>query len=145
MKAWMFVILVTGSISVAAAQDIPHSEVPSLVLNAFKSKYSNATDAEWKLKDSLYHVEFDVNAKDHDLWIDKSGSIKKQKEDFPKSQLPAAVRQKIETEFKGYRIDDVDKVDEAGKVSFLVDLDGQADDREVLFTSDGVIQENKID
>lgn len=145
MKTWMFVILATGSISVAAAQEIPQSEVPSLVLNSFKSKYSNATDVEWKLKDSLYHVEFDVNAKDHDLWVDKGGTIKKQKEDFPKSQLPAAVRQKIETEFKGYRIDDVDKVEEGGKISFLVDLDGQADDREVLFTSEGAVQENKID
>lgn len=145
MKTWMFVMSVMGFVSVSAAQDLPQNQVPSLVLNAFQSKYTNATDVEWKLKDGLYQAEFEVDTKDHNLWIDKNGTVKKHKEDFPKAQLPVAIREKIENEFKDYRIDDVDRLEADGKVSFLVDLDGKPEDREVLFNIDGTIQENRID
>jgi hypothetical protein len=127
------------------AQDIPQSQVPSLVLNAFQLKYSNVTDLEWELKDDLYKAEFEIGTRDHDLWIDNAGNIKKHKEDFPKGQLPSSVRKKIASEFKDYKIDDVDKIQMDKKVLFQVDLDGPRGDREVLFTADGEIHERTID
>ena len=145
MKTLMFIVLAIGLVSVAEAQDISQNEVPSVVLNEFQSKYPKATDVEWNLSSDLYQVEFEVDRKDHDLWIDKSGAIKKQKIDIPQAQLPDVIKQKIGSEFKGYQIDDIDRIEEDGKVSFLVDLDGKVDDREVLFTEDGKIQSNIVD
>jgi hypothetical protein len=145
MKTLMFAIAFAGSLCAVNAQDIPASQVPSVVLNTFKSKYSNATDIEWKLKNDIYHVEFEVEKKDHDLWIDKSGEITKHKFDMPLSETPDAVRQKIASEFKDYKIDDVDKVEMDGKILYHVDLDGKTDDREVLFSAEGNIEENKVD
>jgi|SRR5688572_21453111 hypothetical protein len=127
------------------AQDIAADKVPSVVLNAFQAKFPNAKDIDWEMKGDLYKVEFEIGSRGHDLWLDKSGVIKKHKEDFPKSELPQVIRQKIEADFKGYKIDDVDKVEENGAVFYLVDLDGTAGDRKVLFTSAGEIKENTPD
>ena len=127
------------------AQDVAADKVPSVVLNTFQTKFPNAKDIDWELKGDLYKVEFEIGSRGHDLWLDKSGVIKKHKEDFPKSELPQVIRQKIEAEFKGYKIDDVDKVEENGAVFYLVDLDGTAGDRKVLFTSAGEIKENTPD
>lgn len=145
MKTLMLVVCVTALATAAIAQDIPQSQVPSLVLNAFQTKYSSATDLEWELKGDLYKAEFEIGTRDHDLWIDKNGHIKKHKEDFPKSQLPAAIQEQIKSEFKDYKIDDVDKIETGEKVFFQVDLDSNLGDREILFTADGKIHEGSTD
>ncbi len=145
MKTWMLIIVGLGIASLSAAQDLNQDQVPSVVLNAFQTKYPKATDVEWELKGELYEVEFDIDRKDYDVWIDKSGTIKKQKEDFPKAQLPPAVAEKLKSEFKDYQIDDVDRIEENGKVYFLIDLDGRPDDREVLFSENGTVENNRVD
>jgi hypothetical protein len=139
------IILVAGLTSAAISQDISEKEVPSLVLNAFQTKYPNAGQVDWELKGDVYKAEFEVGSREHDLWIDKSGKITKHKEDFPKSDLPQAITQKIESEFKDYKIDDADKIEEGGKVTYEVDLDGTKDERKVFFTADGTVQENLVD
>lgn len=145
MKSMILAICMMGLASVTMSQDIPKSQVPSVVLNALQSKYPNATDLEWELKGDLYKAEFEIGSRDHDLWIDKNGNIKKHKEDFPKADLPAAIREKIAREFKDYRIDDVDKIEVDGKVTFEIELDGRAGDRKVLFSADGSIQQDRAD
>jgi len=141
MKTLTLIIMATGFSIAVSGQDIPQSQVPSPVLNALQSKFSNAKDLEWEMSGDLYKAEFEIGRNDHDVWIDKSGNIVKHREDFPKAELPAAIRQKIETEFKDYTIDDVDKIETDGKVFYEVDLDSRSGDRDVLFTSDGNIQE----
>jgi hypothetical protein len=146
MKTFMSIILFVAVFATAAvSQDISEKEVPSLVLNALQSKYSNATKVDWELKGDVYKAEFEVGSREHDLWIDKSGNITKHKEDFPKKDLPRAITQKLESEFKDYKIDDADKIEEGGKVLYEVDLDGSKDERKVLFTAEGNVQENNID
>jgi uncharacterized membrane protein YkoI len=139
------IILMAGITSAAISQDISQKEVPSLVLNAFQTKYPNAAQVEWELKGEVYKAEFEVGSREHDLWIDKTGNITKHKEDFPKSELPHAITQKLQSEFKDYKIDDADKIEEGGKVTYEVDLDGNKDDRKVFFTADGTVQENVVD
>jgi hypothetical protein len=140
MKHFILVVLAAALSGAATAQDIPQSEVPSLVLNAFQSKFSNATDIEWEREGELFKVDFEVGNRDHDLWIDKSGTIKKHKEEIAKADLPASVAQKIKTDFKEYTVDDVDRIETDGKVFFYVDLDSRSGDKEVTFTADGTVQ-----
>lgn len=140
MKKLIFAICLAGASTVAVAQDIRQSEVPSVVLNAFQSKFSNATDVEWEMKGDLYKVEFEIGKFDHDLWIDKNGKVVKHKEELSKSDLPAAINDKIKTEYKDYRVDDVYKIESDGKVTYEVDLDGNRGDREITFAPDGTVQ-----
>lgn len=144
MKTLLSIIFLTAGFVVANSQDIQQTDVPSMILNAFQTKYPNAAQVRWERKGEDYKAEFEDNSREHDLWIDKSGNITKHKEDFPKSQLPQAITQKLQSEFKDYKIDDADKIEEGGKVIYEIDLDGK-DDRKVFFTADGAIQENVVD
>jgi len=145
MKIWFALIYVAGLTVAADAQDIAQSQVPSVVLNAFQGKFNNATDVEWETKGDLYKAEFEVGSRGHDVWLDKSGKITKHKQDFPKKDLPQAIQQQLSTEFKAYKLDDADKIEMDGKVFYQVELDGTTDDKKVLFTADGKVQENTVD
>lgn len=140
MKKLIFAICLAGASTVAVAQDIRQSEVPSVVLNAFQSKFSNAADVEWEMKGDLYKVEFEIGKFDHDLWIDKNGKVVKHKEELSKSDLPPAINDKIKAEYKDYRVDDVYKIESDGKVTYEVELDGNRGDREITFAPDGTVQ-----
>jgi hypothetical protein len=145
MKSWLVLFYAIGLTVNVSAQNIPQSQVPSVVLNAFQGKFANATDTEWETKGELYKAEFKVDKRGHDVWIDKAGKITKHKEDFPKKDLPQAIQQQITTEFKAYKLDDADKIEMDGKVFYQVELDGASDDRKVLFSADGKVQENTVD
>lgn len=140
MKKLIFAICLAGASTVAVAQDIRQSEVPSVVLNAFQSKFSNAADVEWEMKGDLYKVEFEIGKFDHYLWIDKNGKVVKHKEELSKSDLPPAINDKIKAEYKDYRVDDVYKIESDGKVTYEVELDGNRGDREITFAPDGTVQ-----
>ena len=145
MKVWLVMFYVVGLTVGVNAQEIPQSQVPSVVLNAFQGKFSNATDVEWESKNELYKAEFEVDKRGHDVWIDKTGKITKHKKDFPKKDLPQAVQQQLTSEFKAYKLDDADKIEMDGKIFYQVELDGTSDDRKVLFSADGKVQENTVD
>jgi hypothetical protein len=146
MKTLVVILLgIAGLHSVSVAQDIPQSLVPSVVLNAFQAKFQNTKDPKWELKGAAYKAKFEIDKRNHEVWVDKGGVITRHKEDFPKSQLPEVIRQKLAKDFKDYKIDDADKIEEGGKVFYQVDLDGTQDDRKLLFTADGQLQENKVD
>jgi uncharacterized membrane protein YkoI len=145
MKTWFALFYAAGMTIGTEAQDLPQSDVPSVVVNAFQQKFTNAADVSWETKGDLYKAEFKIGSRGHDVWIDKSGKITKHKEDFPKKDLPPSIQQKISTEFSAYKLDDADKIEENGKIYYQVELDGSADDRQVLFTSDGAIEKNTVD
>lgn len=146
MMKIIFVIICALSLSsVAQSQTIPQSQVPLPVVKSLQSKFPAISELEWKLKDELYKAEFKVGKRGHDLWIDKNGNIKKHKEDYPKSELPKLITTKIQNDFSGYDIQDVDRIEAEGKITFLVKLEGNHEKRKVLFAQDGSIQENKLD
>ena len=66
-------------------------------------------------------------------------------EDISKKDLPQEIVKKIAKDFGSYKIDDTDKIEADGKVVYLVELDGAADDRKVTFTATGDVQENIAD
>jgi Putative beta-lactamase-inhibitor-like, PepSY-like len=145
MKSLLILFYFVGLTVSANGQVIPQSQVPPVVLKAFQEKFGSATDVKWETKTELYKAEFKVNKRGHDVWIDKTGKITKTKEDFPKKDLPAAIQQQITSEFKAYKLDDADKIEMDGKIFYQVELDGTSDDRKVLFSADGKVQENTVD
>ena len=139
MKDLILIFMLLGILPKAGAQDLQPNEVPSIVVNAFQSRYSNATDVDWKKKGDLFKVEFEIGKRGHDLWIDKSGNITKHKEDIAKSDIPQAIAKKLQSDYKDFRIDDVDKIEENNKVYYRVELDGKPEDKQVMFLEDGSI------
>lgn len=142
MKTLSIVLLNLLLVSYVNAQESASIQIPPAVSNAVKVKFADATELKWEEKSGGYKAEFKVGTRKHEAWFDKAGSIKKHKQDFPKKELPEAIRKKIETEFAAYKIDDADKTEENGSVVYEVDLKG-VDERKLVFTADGVLKENK--
>jgi len=145
MKSWLVLFYFVWLTLIANAQVIPQSQVPPVVLQAFQEKFASVTAVKWETKSDLYKAEFKEDKRSHDVWIDKTGKITKHKQDIPKKDLPAAIQQQITGEFKAYKLDDADKIETDGKVFYQVELDGTTDDRKVLFSADGKVQENAVD
>nr|PZN49708.1 MAG: hypothetical protein DIU61_16470 [Bacteroidota bacterium] len=137
----LFLIIFVSSISYATAQDIAKSEVPSQVSSALTSKFAKAKDIEWEMEGDLFKADFEVNSRDHELWIDRSGSIRRHREELSRRDLPQVITEKVKTEFQEYRIDDAHKVEDNGKILYHIDLDGPDEDREVWFAEDGTIEQ----
>ena len=136
MKTFMLATTVFIYSSVLS-QDIPQSQVPSVVVNTLKAKFPKTTGLEWERRGELYEAEFDVKNTDHKALLDASGKLIMFKYDIRSSDLPKIVRNTIRNQYEGYRIDGAEKLDNEGIVFYQVDLDGQPSDQKLVITNDG--------
>lgn len=140
-------ILIIGAIAfvstgnAAFAQDIPQGQVPAVIVNNFQKKFQKAQDVEWKLKGDLYKVDFETGllGDDHEGWYNKDGNLVKLKDDISKSNLPKQVLAKINSQFKGYRIDDADRITEGNKIVYAVELENGSEEWKVTFDANGAV------
>lgn len=123
------------------AQRVSQSQVPSVIVNSFQKSFPKAYDVEWKLKGEHYKVEFEIGllGTDHDAWYDKTGKLIRHKEEISKSDLPQKVVAKINSDFKDYRVDDVEKITEGDKVIYKIELKSFSEEWKVSFDAEGAI------
>ena len=98
-------------------------------------------DVEWELKDQLYKVEFEIGRKDHEAWINSTGGIVKHKQDITEGELPKEVTASISKNYKGYRIDDVERIESNKKFSYKVELKTLSKEQDVIFDQSGKVIE----
>lgn len=125
----------------ALGQEIPQSQVPSLIINNFQKSFSKVFDVEWELDGENYKVEFETSlfGPDHNVWYDKTGKQIRHKEEITKNDLPQKVLATISTTFNGFRIDDVKKITEGGKVIYTLELESRTEEWKVTFDAGGNI------
>jgi len=135
-----FVVLFLST-QTALAQDIPQSQVPSVVVNKFQQSFPKAVDVEWELDGDLYKVEFETGLLryDHDAWYDRTGKLIRHEEEISRTSLPAKVLVKISQSFSGYRMDDIKKITEDNKVTYVIELKSLLEDWKVAIDSEGTI------
>jgi hypothetical protein len=123
----------------AFGQDIPQSQVPSVIVNNFQQTFPKAYDIEWELNGENYKVEFETGllGTDHDAWYDKTGKLIRHKEEISKSDLPQKVLTKINNDFSSYRVEDVKKITESGKITYTLELKTFSEEWKVAFDSEG--------
>lgn len=123
------------------AQDIPQSKVPSLVVNNFQQLFPKAFDVEWKLDGEMYKVEFETGLlnSDHDAWYNNVGKLVKHKEEISKNDLPQKVLIKINLDYSGYTIDDVEKITEGENTIYTLELKKNKEEWKLAFAPDGTV------
>lgn len=126
-------------------QDIPQNQVPSVIVNKFSTQFPKAKDIDWEQKGELDNVEFELGRNvDHEIWYDKNGQIVKHKEDINKNSLPAGVRSTLQRDFKGYRVDDIEKITE-GTAVYKMELDSFTKDWNIIMDAQGKILQQNAD
>ena len=119
------------------AQDIPESQVPEAVRNAFVREYANPIDVDWEKERGNFEVDFELGGLDHVALFNPDGQLLKAKKDIREADLPSAVRQRIADDHAKFTIDDVDELTVEGRVYYQVELDGRFRDRKVVYAGDG--------
>ena len=84
-------------------QDLWGSEVPERVINTIKSrvKFFDLNDADLikEGNETYYEINFELNGKDHDFWIDEKGKLLKYRRELKESEIPASILTLINTKY----------------------------------------------
>lgn len=145
MKKQILTLAALSIFSISFAQDISTSQVPSVILNQFNKDFPKASDIEWEIEANFYNVDFEIGwNNDHEVCYTPQGKIMKHKEDITTKELPLTVSSRIKTDFKGYTIDDLERITDNGKVVYKMELNALiAQDWDVVIDPKGIII-NKI-
>ena len=121
------------------AQDISEKKIPAVVLNSLKAKYPVAKNIDWEKHGTNYEAEFDVNdSAEISVQIDTGGNILMEKQDVSQSELGQAIVATIQEVYKGYVIDDAEKINKAGAVYFQAELEAKGKKKlQLVFFADG--------
>ena len=120
-------LLLVGGIASSSAQDIDQKDVPSVIKSAFNKAYPKATDVDWEKKGANYEVDFNLGKVDHKATYAASGKTVSFEKDIPNAQLPAVIAKNIKAKYPKGRIDDVDWINTAGKITYKIDIEGTPD------------------
>ena len=145
MKELKIFMLFLFATSVAMAQDLNTSDLPEEVSNAFAKDNANAQHVEWERDKENYKVEFYMGLSETEIWYDELGTMIKKKQDLNAEQLPQSISEVLKSEFKDYRVDDVDMVWLDNATTYNVEVDNGKEEWEITFDSDGKILEKRRD
>ncbi len=135
MKTLVFGTIMIFGTGTLFAQDMPESQVPSVIVNNFKKNFPKAHDVEWEKKGDQFNVEFEMGwSTDYEAWFTDNGDLIKYTEEISNGNLPNAVKNAIKIQYKGFRIDDAKKIMEDGKETYRVEIEKGNDERKLMFT-----------
>ncbi len=90
MKKVVFALLI--SLSIAGALQAQIRKVPAEVTNAFKAKFPNATDVEWKDRVAFFEVQFKQDGSNMTVDYNSKGEWKKTEKAIAFSDAPTAIK-----------------------------------------------------
>ena len=138
MKSLILLATVISGVQFACTSGIPASEVPSIVMNAFKAKFSNATETEWDKEKEWFEAEFVLGNNDHEVKITPEGKITMHKQDITAGELPDAISAIIHSDFKKYRLDEAEKLEINGKIFYQLAFSGSISRINKVFNASGI-------
>ena len=119
-------------------QDLWGSEVPHRVINTIKSKVKffdlNDADLMKEGNEIYYEINFELEGKDHDFWIDEKGKLLKYRRELKDSEIPSSILSLINTKYGKLDIDRTRYVEENGKIVYIIE--GEINDMDHVFTVD---------
>lgn len=135
IQLMVVIFLGTGSIF---AQDMQESQVPSVIVNSFKTEFPKASDVEWERQGDRYSVEFEVGVStDYEAWFTAAGKLIRYSEEIANSELPEAVKNAISSQYIGYHIDDAKKFTENNVETYSVEIEKGKEELNLIFSKDG--------
>jgi len=120
-------------------QDSP--EVPNAVKHAFTRNFDVPSDVTWKKTNSGYEVDFNLADVAHAARYTADGELLMVKMALNEQDLPPIILQRITDDFRQFEITDIDQIKAVERLLIQVALKGQSEDRKVVFTPDGEIDD----
>lgn len=112
--------------------------VPELVKKEFAKKYASATKVKWSLeKVGEYEAEFDMNKKEMSVVIDGKGNLLEVETEIKEAELPQAIKSTLAKDFSGYKINECEKTETKGLISYEMEAKKDKVEYELVFDSNG--------
>lgn len=108
-------------------------------MKAFNTKFPTAVKTVWDRKGDIYQATFEMGKADYKACFDETGRITIYKTKTHVPALPAPVLKTIRKQYKGYKIEDVDKVDKSGNIYYQLALRSASDKLQLIVAPDGNI------
>lgn len=121
-------------------------DVPVELQNAFSSKYPNAANVKWENKSGYYVADF-YDGYEASAWFTQDGKWKMTETDIPYDALPQAVKTSFETsEYKSWKIDDVDKLEREGfETVYVIEVENQNQEMDLYYSVNGELIKSVAD
>lgn len=126
--------------SAVQAQPLKPDKVPELVTKAFSFEFPKAEKAEWKMDGPRYMVDFETGADHahHEGWFDANGRFLKHVEEIDFEDLPLKLQGTINKEFPEFNTSGIQRVEEDGTTSFVIELKAGDTEQTVIYAADGM-------
>jgi Putative beta-lactamase-inhibitor-like, PepSY-like len=135
-------VITTASISVAQVR-----KIPSEVTEAFKDKYPNATNVEWRDKLSNFSAAFESESVHYQAKFTSKGEWQLTENEIDEGDLPEIVKEGFDkSKYADWEIATIHKIEFAdGSVQYRIEA-GKGDVRKknLSFTSEGRLIKDRI-
>lgn len=139
MKTNMFLICLLSFSFVACSNSIPETDVPSVVLNSFKSEFSNALNIEWERNNKNYEADFSLENVEHHVQFSAEGVKLRQKREITLTELPTAIDSALKSKFPNYLADEIELLIQNGVSYYQIELESKGKaDKKLVFAANGV-------
>lgn len=130
-------------------QDLYVSEIPKVVLETIQKKvpFFDVEDAD-KITENgktTFEINFEIDGKDHDFWIDEKGILLKYEKELKRNEIPELIWSNITTNFGNLDIDNAELKEENGKVIYHLRGEINDMDHEFMFTEKAKIIKHNQD
>jgi uncharacterized membrane protein YkoI len=120
--------------------------VPESVKKAFSDKYPDAKKVKWDLeKPGQYEAEFKIAKLETSVLIDENGTILEVETEISKKALPEAVQNTLKTDFAGYEIEEVEKIDANGVIKYEMEAEKGKEEFELVFDANGKLISKEVE
>lgn len=143
MKNFLLITCLLSISFIACSSDIATKNVPSVVLNAFKTQFPTAVDVEWEKVNNLYEADFEVANVDHTAQLNTEGTLLQLKKEISLAELPKAINDAIAANFKGYVADDLELIKKGNQTYYQLQLEKNwSFDKKLVFNANGQINKS---
>ena len=140
-KTITMMTLLVGATLMSCAQS-----TPAKVIEAFKAKFPNAKSVEWeKENDTEWEAEFKLNGVEYSANFGTDGTWKETEHEIKTKDLPQAVKNTLDTEFKGYEIEDAEMVETPSFNGYEVEIEKGEETMEVVLDKSGKVIKKKVE
>lgn len=122
----------------AHAQMLKPAQVPTAVKATFKAKFPAITSNTWEKEGTKYEAGFTQNGITMSALITPAGELLETESDMSPAKLPAAVRTKLASDYKAYKVTEAAILVSAdGKTTYEAEVSKGGKSHDVVFNADG--------
>jgi hypothetical protein len=134
-------ILAAFALALAApahAQMLKPAQVPAAAKATFKAKFPTVKTNTWEKEGDKFEAGFKMNGNTMSAVITPAGELVETETDMSPAKLPAAVREKLASDYKAYKITEAATLVSAnGTTTYEAEVSKGGKHQDVVFNADG--------